>query len=177
MKLSEFDHVILSLDGNENDLSIAQNIRKKLAGIIKIRRGLTVDSGAADHAIPIGWLPALLFAVMQSIGSRSGLHYVAANGTRTPKVGQQLVRLMTMDGVWVELMFQLAGINKPLVSVSKLTEEGYRVIFDDQHSHTYHKRTKVINTRKDKGVYVIDAHVPKKKEQGFTRPRSPLRVP
>ena len=36
---------------------------------------------------------------------------------------------MTLDGSWTEIMFQLAAINKPLVSVSKLIETGYRVIF------------------------------------------------
>ena len=88
--------------------------------------------------MPIGWL--IIFAVLQSLGSKRGLHYVAAFGTRTPNVRQQLVRLMTLDGLWTEILFQLAAINKPLVSVSKLIETGYRVIFDEDNSYIMHKR-------------------------------------
>ena len=82
-----------------------------------------------------------------------------------------MVKFMTLDGQWVELMFQVAAINKPLVSVSKLTEQGYRVVFDDE-SYIYHKKSKqVIKMRKERGVYVVDAYVPKKADSGFTRPR------
>ena len=111
--------------------------------MVKIKKGLTVDSGAADHVMPIGWL--LMFLVVKSLGMLRGLHYVAADGTRIPNAGQQLVKFMTLDGTWTELLFQIAAINKPLVSVSKLNEAGYKV--------------------------VIDAHVPKKLETGFSRPR------
>ena len=87
-----------------------------------------MDSGAAAHIMPIGWL--ILLTVMKSLGFLSGLYYVAADRTRMPNAGQQLVRFMTLDGTRVELMFQLAAINKPLVSLSKF---GYRVVFDDNN--------------------------------------------
>ena len=167
---SEFEHLILAVD-EDKGTNIAQKIKRRLLNMMKVKRGLTVDSGAADHVMPMGWLPVFLFAIMQSIGSRSGLHYVAADGTRIPNMGQQLVRFMTLDGQWVELMFQVAAINKPLASVSKLTEQGYRVVFDDE-SYIYHKKSKqVIKMRKERGVYVVDAYVPKKADSGFTRPR------
>ena len=82
--------------------------------------------------MPIGWL--ILRAVMKSLGSLSGLHYVAADGTTIPDVGQQLVRFMAVDGTWAEPMFQLAAINKPLAIASKLIENGYRVVLDDNSS-------------------------------------------
>ena len=152
-------------------MSLVEKIKKKLSGMMKVRRGLTVDSGAADHVIPIGWLPTILFAVMQSIGSKAGLHYVAANGHRIPNVGQQLVRFMTIDGTWMEIMFQLAAINKPLVSVSKLIGDGYKVVFDESNSYILHKQTKkIIRMRLEKGVFVIDCYV-KKPAEGFSRPR------
>ena len=132
---------------------------------------MTVDSGAADHVIPIGWLPTILFAVMQSIWSKAGLHYVAANDQRIVNVGQQLVRFMTIDGTWMELMFQMAAINKPLVSVSKLIEDCYNVVFDESNSYILHKQTKkIIRMRLEKGVFVIDCYV-KKPAEGFSRPR------
>ena len=73
-------------------------------------------------------------------------------------MGQRLVRFMAIDGTWTELMFQVAAINKPLVSVSKLIEKGYRVIFDDDLSYILHKQTKnIIKMRKERGVFVVDA--------------------
>ena len=150
----------------ELDLSLAQKIRKHISGMTRIRKGLTVDSGAADHVMPVGWL--ILLAVLQSVGQRMGLHYVAADGTRIPNVGQQLVKFMTVDGTWCELMFQLAAINKPLVSVSKLIEQGYKVIFDEDKSYIIHKKSKkIIKMRKEKGVFVVDAYIAKKPSTGF----------
>ena len=69
-------------------MSIAQKVKRKLMNMVKIKKGLTVHSGAADHVTPIGWL--LMFLVVKSLGMIRGLHYVAADGTRIPNVGQQL---------------------------------------------------------------------------------------
>ena len=169
-----FDHFLLAVgdEDSDRDKGIAKKLKNRLMNMMKVKRGLTVDSGAADHVMPLGWLPVLLFAIVASLGSKRGLHYVAADGTRIPNLGQQLVRFMTLDGKWVELMFQIDAINKPLVSVSKLTEQGYKVVFDDDESYIYHKKTKqIIKMRKDRGVYVVDAYVPKQANSSFTRPR------
>ena len=67
-------------------------------------------------------------------------------------------------------------MNKPLVSVSKLIDDGWRVVFDEEASYIEHKRTgNTINIRRERGVFVVDAFVdqvnPKKaKGQVFTRP-------
>ena len=170
-----FESLMAFADGVEveadADLSLAQKLSKKIMNMVRIRKGLTVDSGAADHVMPIGWL--VMFIVMASLGSKRGLHYVAADGTRIPNLGQQLVRFMTLDGTWCEVMFQVAGIHKPLVSVSKLIEAGYRVVFDTDNSYIIHKKTKqIIKMRKERGVFVVDAYVTKTRtSQGFTRPR------
>jgi hypothetical protein len=49
---------------------------------------------------------------------------------------------MTLDGTWTELLFQIAAINKPLVSVSKHNEAGYKVVSDENNSYIMHKKTK-----------------------------------
>ena len=137
-------------EATEKSLSLAQKLKRKPMGIVEVRKGLTVDSGAADHATPIGWL--LMFLVVKLLGSIRGLHYVAADGTRIPNVGQRLVKFMTLDGTWTEIPFQIAAIHKALVSVSKLDEAGYKVIFDDDNSNIMHKKTrKVIKMEKEKG--------------------------
>ena len=56
--------------------------------------------------------------------------------------------------------------------ISKLTEQGYKVVFDVDESYIYHKKSKqVIRMRKERGVYVVDAYVPKKPDSSFTRQR------
>ena len=165
------DHFLMAFSDDEpeaveKELSLAERLRAKIARMIKVRKGLTVDSGAADHVMPVGWL--LMLLVVKSLGSIRGLHYVAADGTRIANRGQQLVKFMTMDGVWVDILFQIAAIHKPLVSVSKLNEAGYKVVFDEDRSYIIHKKSrKVINMRKERGVFIIDAFVPKNPEQGF----------
>ena len=170
--LDFMDYFILTFSDDEviesdRDLSLAQKLKAKLSRMVKVRKGLTVDSGAADHVMPIGWL--VMFVIMKSIGSIKGLHYVAADGTRIANVGQQKVKFMTIDGTWMEILFQLAAIHKPLVSVSKLNESGYKVVFDEDDSYIMHKRTrKIVRMRKERGVFTIDAYVPKNPEKDFS---------
>ena len=69
-------------------------------------------------------------------------------------------------------MFQLAAINKPLISVSKLIENGYKVVFDGDNSYILHKRTKkIIKMRKERGVFVVDAYISKQPASDFIRQR------
>ena len=170
MELNTFDDEMEVDDGKFN---MVQRIKKKIAGMTRIRRGLTVDSGAADHVIPVAWIIGMI--VMMSIGQIRGLMYVAANGSKIANCGQTVVEFMSGEGTWAKLIFQIAAINKPLVSVAKLVEDGYRVVFDEEESHIIHKKTKqVIIVRKERGVFVIDAYVNSKKksnnEPGFNRP-------
>ena len=92
-------------------------------------------------------------------------------------MGQQTVKFLTQNGTWAQWIFQVAAVNKPLVSVSKLIDDGWRVVFDDEASYIIHKRTgNKINIRRERGVFVVDAVVdpadPKKKVKGqvFRRP-------
>jgi hypothetical protein len=68
-------------------------------------------------------------------------------------------------------------VSKPLVSVSKLIDDGWRVVFDEEASYIKHKMTgNIINIRRERGVSVVDAFVdpadPKNNHKGqvFTRP-------
>ena len=167
-------HIELNTFGDEDKPGMIQRIKRKIAGMSRIRRGLTVDSGAADHVMPAGWFIGMI--IVQSIGLIRGLMYVAANGAKIPNKGQTVVDFMSGEGTWAKFIFQIAAINKPLVSESKLVEDGYRVIFDDDESYILQKKTgNIITMRKEQGVFVVDAYVTKKprspkNEPGFTRP-------
>ena len=88
-----------------------------------------------------------------------------------PNRGEQKVKFLTRDGVWATLLFQIAGINKPLVSVSKLIDEGWRVVFDAEESFLLHKATgKRIVMDRTRGVFTIDAYVePEDSKPVFSR--------
>ena len=125
-------------------------------------RGITVDSGAADSVFPSTWLRRALLRA--SPGSIAGQFYVAASGTRLANLGQFLLSFWTKDGVLAEIMFQVADINKPLCSVSHLTDMGYCVVFNRHNnrdvSYIMHKDTKQFwRMRRERGVFILDAYL------------------
>lgn len=134
-----------------------------------LEKGITVDSGAAECVMPLACAPHV--PITESVGSRNGLHYVAAGGARIPNVGQKRVKFATHDGQVSAMTFQVADINKPLASVSKICKKGHRVIFDDDGSFIEHKVSGKKTYLKEKnGVYVLDAWImPKDKEPVFAR--------
>ena len=73
-----------------------------------------------------------------------------------------------------QMVFQIAAINKPLVSVSKLVEAGYIVVFDENGSYIKHKTSgDLIKMRKERGVFVVDAYTAKpKKPEGAAAKKS-----
>ena len=76
------------------------------------------------------------------------------------------------EGTWATLLFQVAGINKPLVSVSRLIDEGWRVVFDVEGSYLLHKKTKrKITMDRTRAVFTVEAcNEPEDKKPVFTRP-------
>ena len=79
---------------DDGDVEMTEDPRKGLIArvkswFIKVRRGMTIDSGAADHVIPPDWIPG--FVTKPSLGSKRGGKYVAANGSRIPNRGQMVV--------------------------------------------------------------------------------------
>ena len=170
----EQDISTLPAESEDKKEGFMNKLRKKLQGMVQVKKGLTIDSGAADHVMPLGWLVWIL--VVASAGSLKG-YYVAASGIRIPNIGQQTVRFLTRNGTWAQWIFQVAAVNKPLVSVSKLIDDGWRVVFVEEASYIKHKRSgNIINIRRGRGVFVVDAFVdpadPKKNNKGqvVTRP-------
>ena len=148
--------------------SIGRRLQEKLASMIRIKRGFTIDSGAADHVIPLGWLAWIV--VTASRGSLAGMNFISANGAKIPNKGEQRVRFMTSEGTWATWIFQVAGINKPLVSVSKLIADGWKVIFDEDGSYIIHKATgHTIDLRCERGIFTVDAFVEPSDKSGFHR--------
>ena len=82
-------------------------MKNRVRKMLKLDRGIAIDSGAADHVMPRGW--ASMFPVRPSRGSRAGLKYVAAGGHKVDNFGELDFRFTTAEGVSMEWTFQSAG--------------------------------------------------------------------
>ena len=155
MELNAFDKA-------DND-SFLKRLAEKLKRMWTIPRGLVIDSGAATHVIPKGWLSSI--PAEPSAGSKKGIHYIAATGNRVPNEGRQRVPFWTEEGVGLSWIFQVTKVNKPLVSVGKLIEEGWRIVFDEEASYIKHKKTEqIMAPSKERGVSIVKGYVEKDPE-------------
>ena len=112
----------------------------------RLKRGLTADSGAGDSVIPKCMVNSK--KIRPSPGSRRGLHYVSATDHRIPNVGEISLEFQTDEGQSETIVFQVADVNKPLMSISDRVDHRCRVVFDQDDetgvdlSHIYNKKTK-----------------------------------
>ena len=104
-------------------------------------RPLVIDSGAAETVIPSEWFP--LHDTLESHGSKSGVYYTTADGTPVYNEGEKTLTMSTLDGEHARKMtFQVARVNKALGSVSKIVNNGNRVVFDQSGSYIENTWTK-----------------------------------
>ena len=148
----------------------------------KLKRGITADSGAGDPVFPRRMVNAN--KIVPSAGSRRGLHYVSATDHRIPNVGEVDLEFETCEGFSEKIKFQVADVNKALMSISDRVDHRCRVVFDvddetgEDISHIFDKssRRRLKLTRVGK-VWVLDcsitedflpANLVPKNNQGFT---------
>ena len=143
---------------------------------IRLARGITVDSGAADNVMPRRFLKGRN-KIRSSPASRAGVHYVVANDGRIPNEGEADFDFQTKDGKSLSWLFQIAEVNKTLAAVSSLVDSGHRVVFDRDEetgidtSFITHKATGAsIKMRRDRNIWVIDAYLEEDAELSSTEP-------
>ncbi len=119
---------------------------------------LTIDSGAAETVCNEEM--AKDYMAQESEGSKKGVKYVAAGGKELANQGEKKVKIITNEGAKCMIKFQVAGVRKPLVSVSRICDEGHEVTFTKDGGHIRHLETNQLTkfVRKN-GVYVMDVHV------------------
>ena len=144
---------------------------------MRMVRGVTVDSGAADNVMPRRMVRGKHNKIRHSKASRAGVHYITGSSTRIPNEGETDLKFTTEGGVKVDWLFQVAEVNKVLASVSYLVDIGNRVVFDQDEetgediSFIANKKSGVsIQMRKDKQVWVVDAYVEEDIAPDFARP-------
>ena len=87
--------------------------------MIKLKRGITIDSGAANNVMPRRMVRNKKM-IRASPSSKRGVHYVAANGGRIPNEGEFDFEFSTQEGHEESMIFQIAEVNKALGAVSYL---------------------------------------------------------
>ena len=114
---------------------------------------VVVDSGAEDSVTPPNLFPG---EVLPSPMSRAGRSYRAANGSPIPNLGQLVAHFKDPDGRACGIPFQVAEVERPLLSVSRLAEAGCQVSFKDHSGEILHVATgrKLPLVRRG-GVYLL----------------------
>ena len=79
---------------------------------MRLRRGITVDSGASANVMPRRMVRKQ--RIRPSPGSRRGAHYLAANNGRIANEGECDFKFKTVEGHEQNLTFQIAEANKAL---------------------------------------------------------------
>ena len=116
-----------------------------------------VDSGAEDSVTPPN-----LFAgpVAPSPMSRAGRNYRAANGSPIPNLGQMIAHFRDGEGRACGIPFQVAEVERPLISVSRMAAAGCRVSFQENTGEILHvasgRRLPLVRRN---GVYIVELRV------------------
>jgi hypothetical protein len=127
-----------------------------------------MDSGASAPVAPPQMMPSI--PIEQSEGSRRGQCYASASKHKLMNLGQQKIKACTEAGEETEVLFQIADVSKPLVSVSAICERGNRVIFGQNGGFVQNLRTGgLIPFERRNGIYVLSLWMEEGSDAGFTR--------
>ena len=160
-----------SLGGGRAALSSLQrDLPGGLVGAVAREGGVVeavVDSGAEESVAPPNFFAA---AVVPSPMSKAGGKYRAANGTRIRNLGQQQVAFTTAEGHKCAMPFQVAEVERPLISVAQLTSAGNSVVLNDTGGQIVNAVTgKTIELVRRGGVYLLLMNVGIGVALGFPR--------
>ena len=92
-----------------------------------------VDSGSSGTVISEDTLPGV--KLMETKASRERVEFECANGDRIYNLGQKKFQAVTEENIGRSVTAQVCSVNKSLLSVSKVTRGGARVIFDSSGSY------------------------------------------
>jgi hypothetical protein len=114
-----------------------------------------MDSGASAPVAPPSMGPNV--PIVESPGSKRGQVYNTASQQKLANLGQQHLHAVTAEGAETEVLFQIADVSKPLVSVSTICERGNRVVFGKGggYIHSLASGNKTPFYRQN-GIYVLE---------------------
>ena len=130
---------------------------------------ITADSGAGNHVLSREDIPG--YAVGESAGSRAGRGFVGVSGDRIDNEGEAELNLAGPSGSF-RSTFQVAKVNRPLMSIARICDKGHTVSFCKTHASVLDSRGQEICKFLRKGnLYMIDVTLKAPgRKAGFTRP-------
>ena len=113
-----------------------------------------VDSGSAENVIPVNAVNHV--PLEESPGSRSGQVFHSADGGVIRNQGQRTVPMMTDEGDQCFGRYQVGAVTKPLTAVSKITDQGNAVVFQQDGGYIYNLESgRCTWFPRERGVYVL----------------------
>ena len=128
-----------------------------------------MDSGASAPVAPPTMMPNV--KVVPSEGSRRGQRWSSASKHEIKNLGEQHLKACTEDGDETAVLFQIADVSKPLVSVSAICERGNRVIFGRNGGVVQNLQNgKLIPFQRRNGIYILSLWLEDSDASDFHRP-------
>ena len=131
---------------------------------LRIRNGMTMDSGSSVFVMPSDWLE--MFELRESTGSKKGQTYVAAAKDGKPIVneGEKTIKFYAKPSLKAQkrkLIFQVAKVNKMLASVAGFCDADNEVIFG-KNSGMIRSLIDGESTQFERhgNIYLMDAYIP-----------------
>ena len=137
---------------------------------------LTLDSGCCDHIVDMADAPGYAAVLHPSPGSQRNQKFVVGNGDRVANQGQVKLRMKAKDdgGALMSSIFQVAEITRPLMSVSRICDQGMSCIFEKTHARVVDSEGKTVaRFERDGGLYTCTMRLRRpeaRSEPGFARP-------
>ena len=133
-----------------------------------------MDSGASESVSHPSLCPD--YDVVPSEGSKVGQKYVSASGDEIENLGEQLIEIVTDDGISGQMKYQSADVTRPLNSISEMCdaggEDGQYVIFSKWGGVVLNLETgRRIPFQREEGIYTLNVWVkpkPNEATAGFT---------
>jgi len=129
---------------------------------------ITLDSGCCEHVMDLGDAPGYGAFLTQSDGSRRKQNFIVGNGQKVPNEGQLVLNLESDgdEGRKIKSTFQVAEVTRPLMSVSRVCDQGLTCNFTDTHALVLDKAGKiVVKFERRGGLYI--ARMRLKPPEGF----------
>ena len=117
---------------------------------------ITIDSGCVDHVVDAAEAPG--YCLFQSAGSKRKQNFIVGNGAFVPNQGQIHLNMSTEVGGTEQALnstFQVAKISRPLMSVSRICDQGLRCLFTNTTAQVLDKEDNVVcEFHRSGGLYV-----------------------
>ena len=117
---------------------------------------ITLDSGCVDHLADMADMPGYACALEPSPGSKRGQAFIVGNGSKVKNKGQVRLQMKTTDGKAQSLnsIFQVAEITRPLMSVSRICDQGLECLFTKEGAKILTQKGEVVAAfEREGGLY------------------------